>query len=327
MKSKILFLLKNSPDYVSGEYISSKLDITRSAVWKHIKALKNDGYIIEGVSKKGYKLISSPSCISSHEIKSNLKTKNLAHSICYLDNVDSTNKHAKQLAINGAKDGTLVISKTQFGGKGRFERNWVSPEGGIWASLILRPNIEPFNAPRLTLIAAAAITKTLNNFNLDIKIKWPNDLLINCKKFCGILTEMSCDLDGIKYIILGFGINVNISGNMFPKDVTSKATSLYIESGENINISKLLCDILYTFEEMYNKFIDNNDISDTIDLFRSKSMLIGKDIQVSSRLGSFTYTCVDISDNGELLVRDSENNIIELSSGEVSLNKNYQKNS
>ncbi len=323
MKEEILNLLKSNKSYISGEEISKLIGITRSSVWKYINMLKKDGYIIDGVSNKGYKLIFEADLISLNEIKSNLTTNFMGKELHYFKEVASTNSTAKDLAIKDAPNGTLVISEIQTSGKGRLGRVWTSPKGGIWASLILRPDIEPINCPKITLIAAAAEALTLESYNLKPEIKWPNDLLLKNKKFSGILTEMSCDMDRVNYIILGFGINVNLSKEDIPNDLLDKATSLSIECGYNLNRTELLCNYLQNFETLYNEFIFNNSINKTIDICRKNSMLIGKKIIITSRDTDENVFCIDIATSGELLVRDSLGKERLIFSGEASLSKNY----
>ena len=323
MKEEILNLLKSNKNYISGEEISKLIGITRSSVWKYINMLKKDGYIIDGVSNKGYKLISEADLISLNEIKSNLTTNFIGKELHYFKEVASTNSTAKDLAIKDAPNGTLVISEIQTSGKGRLGRVWTSPKGGIWASLILRPDIEPINCPKITLIAAAAEALTLESYNLKPEIKWPNDLLLKNKKFSGILTEMSCDMDRVNYIILGFGINVNLSKEDIPNDLLDKATSLSIECGYNLNRTELLCNYLQNFETLYNEFIFNNSIDKTIDICRKNSMLIGKKIIITSRDKDENVFCIDIAPSGELLVKDSLGKERLIFSGEASLSKNY----
>ncbi|MBU3107621.1 biotin--[acetyl-CoA-carboxylase] ligase [Clostridium gasigenes] len=323
MKEEILNLLKSNNNYISGEEISKLIGITRSSVWKYINMLKKDGYIIDGVSNKGYKLIFEADLISLNEIKSNLTTNFMGKELHYFKEVSSTNSTAKDLAIKDAPNGTLVISEIQTSGKGRLGRVWTSPKGGIWASLILRPDIEPINCPKITLIAAAAEAITLESYNLKPEIKWPNDLLLKNKKFSGILTEMSCDMDRVNYIILGFGINVNLSKEDIPNDLLDKATSLSIECGCNLNRTELLCNYLQNFETLYNEFIFNNSIDKTIDICRKNSMLIGKKIIITSRDKDENVFCIDIATSGELLVRDFLGKERLIFSGEASLSKNY----
>ena len=181
MKEKILKLLSESDDYISGEKISQTLGVTRASVWKHIKTLKEDGYEIDGISKKGYKLISTPDIISIFEINKYLKTNFIAKNIKYYKSLQSTNLTAKENA-SSLNDGSVIISEIQEGGVGRFKRAWTSPAGGIWFSIILKPNIEPYLASKITIICAAALIKTLNSMNINAFIKWPNDIYVNGKK-------------------------------------------------------------------------------------------------------------------------------------------------
>lgn len=323
MKEKVLNLLKSNENYISGEEISKLLGITRSSIWKYINILKKEGYIIDGITNKGYKLISEPDLISLNNLKSNLNTSFIGKEINYFKELESTNSTAKDLAIKNANNGTLVISEIQTMGKGRLGRIWSSPKGGIWASLILRPNIEPIHAPKITLIAAAAEALTLESYNIKPEIKWPNDLLLNKKKFSGILTEMSCDMDRVNYIILGFGINVNLSTEDISSDLKDKATSLFIEHGSSFNRTELLCKYLYNFETLYNELLLENSISKTIDICRKNSMIIGKEIIITRSGKDETVFCLNISNSGELLVKDFLGNETLIFSGEVSLSKNY----
>lgn len=323
MKEKILNLLKSNKDYISGEEISKLLGVTRSSVWKYINMLKKDNYIIDGISNKGYKLISEPDLISINELKLKLATNFIGKEIHYFKELPSTNSTAKNLATKDALNGTLVLSEIQNLGKGRLGRTWNSPQGGIWASLILRPNIEPIHGPKITLIAAAAEILTLESYNLKAEIKWPNDLLLNNKKISGILTEMSCDMDRINYIILGFGMNINISKENIPDYLKAKATSLSIECGYKFNRTEFLSKYLQNFETLYSELIYNNSISKTIDICRRSSMLIGKEIIITTRDKDETVLCIDIAPSGELLVKDFLGNEKLIFSGEVSLSKNY----
>lgn len=324
MKEKIIKLLKNNSSYISGQDISNELGITRASVWKYINALKKEGYIIEGISNKGYKLHDSSDILTPIEITSKLETITLGRKIQYFQKVTSTNIIAKDLANNKEIDGTLIISEIQTEGKGRLNRNWSSPKGGIWASLILRPNLEPIHAPKITLIAAAALTLTLKKYNLDVKIKWPNDLLLNKKKFCGILTEMNCDMDRINYIILGFGINVNVKKCDIPKEILHKTTSLLIYSGITFDRCNILCEFLKSFELLYNELLETSEIKTTLNICRKNSLIIGKNVILSSRTGDEKVTCIDITDTGALIVIDENHNERVVLSGDVSLTANYQ---
>ncbi|WP_244834884.1 biotin--[acetyl-CoA-carboxylase] ligase [Clostridium sp. BJN0001] len=318
MEEKILEKLKTADNYISGEALSSLLNITRSAVWKHIKSLKNKGYKIEGISNRGYKLLSCPDILSSNELSPLLKTKTLGRNIIHFDDIDSTNTEAKKLAQNNAPSGSIVISETQNSGSGRFKRVWTSPKGGIWFTLILRPEIVPQQAPKITQIAAAAMNKTLNEKNIDTKIKWPNDIILNNKKICGILCEMKCDMDIIHYMIVGIGLNVNISRESFDDDLFKTASSLMIEKKKTFSRAEILASFLKNFEDMYDSFVEKNDLTETINICRENSNTFGRKAKLITLNNEEIVTCIGISDSLNLIVKDSSGTEREILSGEIS---------
>jgi birA, biotin-[acetyl-CoA-carboxylase] ligase region len=320
MEDKILTELKNAEDYISGEALSSILNVSRAAIWKHIKNLKAKGYIIEGVSNKGYKLISSPDLIDKNELLSLLKTSVIGKNIIYFNDINSTNLKGKELAQNDIGDGSLIISEKQTLGNGRFNRKWISPRGGLWFSLVLRPNLPPTEAPKITQIAAASVYKTLSDFNIETTIKWPNDIHIHDKKLCGILAEMKCDMDQVHYLILGIGINVNIDQNDFDESVKSIATSLKIEFNEQFNRNKILAAFLNHFENLYNKFLNDLDLSETISICRNHSNIFGKKAKLITYNKEEIVTCISLSDDGDLIVKDSLGNEKAVLTGEISFN-------
>jgi len=224
----LLYLKERKGDWVSGEALSNKIAVSRSAVWKHICKLREEGYVIESSPKKGYLLRKAPDLLFPNEIREGLDTKVFGkRDIVYFTETDSTNTRAKDLAARGAPEGTLVISERQTKGRGRKGRSWFSPsQGGIYTSLILRPSISPSEAPKITLLSAVVVAETLRSLTgLSAIIKWPNDILINGKKIAGILTEMSTEMDAIDYIVVGLGLNVNTPD--FPDDIREKATSIF----------------------------------------------------------------------------------------------------
>lgn len=320
MEDKILTELKNAEDYVSGEALSSSLNVSRAAIWKHIKNLKSKGYLIEGVSNKGYKLVSSPDLINKSELLSLIKTSILGKNIIYFNDIDSTNIKGKELAQKDIEDGSLIIAERQTLGNGRFNRKWVSPSGGLWFSLVLRPNIPPTEAPKITQIAAASIYKTLIDLNINSTIKWPNDILVNDKKLCGILAEMKCDMDQVHYLILGIGINVNIDENAFDESVKSIATSLKIQFNKQFNRNKILANFLDHFETLYSKFLTDLDLSETISICRDHSNIFGKKAKLITYNKEEIVTCISLSDSGDLIVKDSLGNEKAVLTGEISFN-------
>lgn len=231
MKEKILRLLRENDDYISGQVICESLGVSRTAVWKVIKQLKNEGYAIDSVSNKGYKLTESPDVMSEAEISSRLDTEFLGKKLYYFETIDSTNEYLKHLPEEETVHGTVCVGDHQSAGKGRLGRTWISPRGSsIYISYLLKPDIEPAKASMLTIVAALSVAKAINIVTgLDTSIKWPNDIVVNSKKVCGILTEMTADMDRIERVIIGIGINVNMES--FDDSIKDMATSLRIESG------------------------------------------------------------------------------------------------
>ena len=318
MKNKILKHLKENNDFISGQKLSEEFGMTRTAIWKYINALKKDGYEIESISRRGYKLKSSPDLLSEIEIRKYLKTQYIGKEIINLPVIDSTNSYAKLVAFS-KEEGTIITAEQQISGKGRLGRNWSSPEStGIYMSIILKPNLDPTKVSKLTLIGAAAVCKGLKDIGLDSQIKWPNDIVINGKKVCGILTEMNCELNMINYIIMGIGINVNLEVDDIPMDLKEKATSLKIVKGETVDRKELLGLILNYFERLYDDFKDKEDLTETITICKENSALLGKEIQIiqngSVRIGN----AIDINKDGELVVRFDEG-LETIISGEVSI--------
>ncbi|OFI01495.1 bifunctional ligase/repressor BirA [Clostridium acetireducens DSM 10703] len=320
MKNKIIKLLKeNKNNFISGQDISNKLGVSRTAIWKGINQLKEEGYEIESVSRKGYKLIQIPDILNYEEIKEYLNTKYIGRNINYFETIDSTNIKAKELALQGEKEGTVIISEEQTLGKGRLGRGWASPKyKGIWMSLILKPNIDIMKAPKITQIGAAAIVKALREMNIKSFVKWPNDIVLNNKKICGILTEMSGELNRISYVIMGIGINVNINKEDFSEEIRAVATSLKEEVGHKISRKELVGKVLNNFEYLYYKFVNEENFKETIDICKSHSALIGKQIKVINNKSTKIAKAVDLNDEGELVVQYENGDMEYLVSGEVS---------
>jgi len=325
MKGKILKLLKASGDnFVSGQKISEDLGVSRAAIWKNINLIKEDGYEIEAISRRGYRIISSPDILTFEEIKDFLNTEYIGRNIIYYDSIGSTNSKAKELAENDQEHGTVIISEEQTAGRGRLGRNWVSPKyKGIWMSIILRPNIMTRNVSQVTLLGAAAVQKAIMKMGIKTSIKWPNDIVLNNKKVCGILTEMSGEIDHINYIIMGIGVNVNLEKEDFHCDLKDVATSIKIESGKYMDRKLLLANILNIFEELYMDFVDNDNIKETIKICRNNSMLLGKEVKLINRGKVTIAKAIDISDQGELVVENSHGVLEHIVSGEVSVRGIY----
>lgn len=322
MRDKILkVLVDNRDEFLSGEAISSYLGITRSAVWKHIKSLQQDGFEIESRPGLGYRLLALPEELDQISLNEIMKTQIMGKSIELHQVIDSTNNRARELALEGADEGTLIIAETQLEGRGRLSRSWISPRGkGIWMSLILKPDLSPDQAPHITAIAAVAIRKALNRATgLDIGIKWPNDIIIDGKKVCGILTEMHADIDRIYYVVVGIGINVNMTQEDFPVELSSTATSLRIALGRNLDRRQLIALIMEEIEEIYYTYLENRDFKQILDLCRQYSVTLNRPVKVIGRDTSFEGFAVDFDEDGSLLVKKDDGNIIKVMSGDVSV--------
>jgi BirA family biotin operon repressor/biotin-[acetyl-CoA-carboxylase] ligase len=318
-------ILKDSgSDFISGEKISEELGVSRAAIWKYINAIKEDGYEIEAISRKGYRIISVPDILTFEEIKGFLNTQQIGKNIIYCDSIGSTNSKAKELAEAGEEHGTVVISEEQTSGRGRLGRNWVSPKyKGIWMSIILRPNIITENISQVTLLGAAAVQQAIMEMGIKTGIKWPNDIVLNSKKVCGILTEMSGEIDHINYLVMGIGINVNLEDEDVPLELKDMATSLKLQSGIYVDRKLLLAKVLNIFEKLYNDFVQSGNIKEIIEICRKNSILIGKEIQLIHRGKVATVKALDISDDGELVIENSEGILEYIVSGEVSIRGVY----
>ncbi|MBN1354520.1 MAG: biotin--[acetyl-CoA-carboxylase] ligase [Candidatus Omnitrophica bacterium] len=317
---KILELFKKEKDsYLSGEEISHLLGISRQALWKHIEKLRDAGYVIEAVPHLGYKLRHVPDKMFVSEIKWNLNTKILGRDIRYYETVGSTNNVAYELAAEGAREGTLVIANEQTKGKGRLGRSWVSPEeGGVYLSLILRPDILPNEVPKITLVAAVSAVKAIRQFTgLEALVKWPNDILISDRKAGGILTELKGELDKVNFVVLGMGINVNTPRELLPKS----ATSIKAESKSSAELSRveLVKIFLKTLEDEYAGF-SKNGFPPVREALKSYSCTLGRQVSVTkSGKERFCGKAVDIDKNGGLVVELADGQEETFLSGDVTL--------
>ncbi|WP_250278818.1 biotin--[acetyl-CoA-carboxylase] ligase [[Clostridium] colinum] len=318
MTEKILDILKNSSDFISGEKIARSLNISRAGVWKNISKLKNMGYNIISVTNKGYLLVKDSSLFNKMEIEKEINTYVLGKNIYFFDEITSTNEYAKKLADDKVEEGALVVANCQTNGKGRLDRNWVSNKGeGIFLSLILRPNIELFSIVQITLLAGICICNAIKKVtNLDAKIKWPNDIIINNKKVCGILTEVTAQVDNVSYIILGIGINVN--NKKFSDELENKATSIFLETGKNVERQKLIAMLLKEFENKYFIYKKEKDFSIFLEEYKSLCINLDKQAKVIYNGQEILGKVLDISNLGEIIF-ETDNNILKIVSGEVSL--------
>lgn len=319
-RNKLIELLaKNVNTFISGQILSEQLNVSRNTIWKHMNQLKKDGYEIEGVANKGYKIISFPNKISENTIKWGLHTNWLGKKIIHRESLDTTQKLAHQLALEGAKHGTVVIADEQTDGKGRVNRYFHSKkEKGIWMSLILRPNILPYMAPQLTLLTATVLADVISE-ETEIKpqIKWPNDVLINEKKISGILTEMQAEQDKVVYVIVGIGINVNHKKNELYKDTRNEITSLNIETNQEWDLNKLTQKLLRKFELKYDQYMQNGFANVKTD-WESYGFKLNEPLFISSGNHQFSATFIGIAEDGALLAKKNNGEIERIYAGEIS---------
>ncbi len=321
MRSRILELLRKAGEaYMSGEEIAGKLGVSRTAVWKHVKELREAGYKIKSRSRSGYTLEETPDCLLPGEIKNGLRTRFVGKDIVFFEEVDSTNRVAKQLAQKGAAAGAVVVAEAQGKGRGRLERPYFSPAGkGIWFSVILRPHILPQEAPKCTLLAAVAVAMAMKRFGLKAEIKWPNDILHEGKKLTGILTEMSAELDRVNYIVIGTGVNVNMEEKDFPEELRGKATSLAIMKGEKLPRVAFFQAVLEALDELCT-VLEEEGFAPIVARWREYAVTLGQDVHVIgvTGRGSFDGRAVDIDEEGALLVETADG-VRRVLAGDVSI--------
>lgn len=322
MKDRILMiLLQNRGSFISGEKISRELGVSRAAVWKAIGQLREEGFEVDSVSNRGYRLTEMPDRLNAAILRHFLHTRRLGREIELHDAIGSTNTRAKELAQGGAVHGTLVAAEEQQTGRGRLGRFWHSPSGaGIWMSLILRPAFPPRFAPRVTALAGLALLRAINTITgLKAAIKWPNDIIIHSKKACGILTEMQAEPDLIEYVIAGIGMNVNIPRHRFPKELRESATSLSIESGQPVNRCRLMAAVLDELEMLFDEYEGSLNFSGIIQEYKENCVTLGRPVRVTSAAGEWEGTAIDLTDDCELILELADGTRRTVLSGDVSV--------
>lgn len=318
-KDQILVHLKGAQGkWVSGEILSRRLKRTRAAIWKHVCRLREIGYVIDSSPRKGYFLRSMADSLLPGEIRSCLGTRCLGRQIESRLEVASTNRIAKQLALADAPEGTLVIAETQTEGRGRKGRTWFSPPGGgIYLSLILRPDLHPVEAAKMTLLTGVALTETLLGLIPDgVSIKWPNDILVGGRKIAGILTEVGTEIDAVDYMVIGIGLNVGIAREEFPAELKRRATSVFSETGISTRRVEILCDFLSRLEDWYLG-ISQTGFLPVIRRWRELTDTIGRPVRVPRPDRPMEGTVAGIDDDGVLLLEGPDGSVRRILSGEV----------
>lgn len=321
-------MLREADGYLSGQELCERLRVSRTAVWKVMGQLKEEGYEIEAVQKKGYYLKKAPDVMTAAEVGSLLTTQVMGRTCVCCEETDSTNTRASQLAEDGSPHGTLVCAEKQTLGKGRRGRSWDSPPGeAVYMSLLLRPSIKPANASMLTLVMGLAVAEACNELlaelpgeNARVCLKWPNDLVLEGRKITGILTEMSTEVDFIHYVVIGVGINVNTGS--FSEELGS-AGSLYLATGRTFSRAKLIARCMEAFERHYEVFLETEDLSGLRESYEQLLVNAGREVRVLAPGNEYTGTALGIDDRGELLVRRKDGTVETVYAGEVSVRGVY----
>ena len=314
MKNKIIAILKSSTRPCSGEDISRQLKISRAGIWKNIQELRKEGYNIEAASSVGYRLLTPPDKLLAREIQYGLETKYLGKDVVHYDSIESTMDAAFRLGMDGAEEGTLVCAEEQTKGKGRLGRLWLSPKSkGIYMSLILRPPLASTEISKLTLLSAVATCEAIKKVSgVQAAIKWPNDLLVNDKKIAGILTEMSAEMDKVRFIVIGIGINVNTDHNQ----LLDTATSIKEEARTRISRVKLVQEILLSFEYWYDS-LKADGFTPAITRWKQLSGTLGRRVRIVEANIEIEGEAVDLDEYGGLIIRNDQGDTIKRMTGDI----------
>lgn len=312
-------LAAHQGEYISGQELAARLNISRVAVWKHIEALKEQGYDIAAVSGRGYQLASRGGVIQPEAVRARLVSTLVGSEIIYLPRVDSTNEALKRKRKEQElPEGTVLIAGIQEKGKGRMGRHWESPPGGLWFSFLLQPGIPLEQVALLSLVFALAVARVLDAYlPSGAMIKWPNDIYTENKKLTGILLEASGELDRPEYLIVGIGINTNIAREDFPLELGQVCTSILEQGGTVVSHNELLAGILKSVDEYYLRFMREGFLA-ILPEFKEKCFHLGKQVELMQGSRKVSGINVDINDRGHLLI-DSAGEIIEITTGDVNL--------
>ena len=321
--AKILSALRANPDGVSGAQLADQLAISRAAVWARMDELRKVGYDIEASPHFGYKLVSAPDALHADDLLARLgKTKVIGRDIQVFEQTTSTNDVVEKLARDGVREGAVVFAESQTKGRGRLGRKWSSPtHKGLWFSVLLRPNLHPQEATQLTVISATALRRAIKTVaGLSADIKWPNDLLLGGKKVAGILTEMSAEVDRVRHIIIGIGLDVNQDADEFPPELNRIATSLKIEAREALSRAELATEILRELDADYAR-IGAGKFPEVADEWEAACVTIGRNVTVHIGDRKFRGRAESLDDDGALLVRTEHGHLERITGGDVILEK------
>jgi len=311
--------------HVSGHDLAEELGISRNAVWKHIEALRERGYVIESTHARGYRLAAAPDALTTQAVGDRLATRWLGRRLVCHDVTGSTNDDACALARQGADEGTVVLADAQTKGRGRLGRDWVSrPALNLYASIILRPVVAPADAPQLSLVAGVAVAQALEAAGAPAGIKWPNDVLIDGRKVCGVLTEIEAEADMVGFVVVGIGVNLNSERDDFPADLHDKAVSVRMALGRTVERARFAATLFGCFESAYDRWRDGGFAPLRSDWER-RSVLIGRPVQVAGAGAQTSGTCIGIDTDGALLLKGEDEQVRRVIAGDVTLIGGYDR--
>ena len=303
---KVLEILERTDGPLSGETISNELRITRSAVWKHINELRMMGYDISSSQKEGYRLTRTSSKLLPYEIHKKLRTQFVGKKMRYLENTPSTIWVGKQICDEGDVEkmhGMVIIAEEQTGGIGRMGRAWISPSGGIWITVVLKPHIPIDHVFMITMAGSVAVARAIRKeFDLGALIKWPNDIFIGNKKVAGLILELAAEADNVHYCLLGIGIDVNVPLDQFTPALQKEITSISAEVGHEVDRASFLARILKEFESHY-LLIESGEYDTIIREWKSLSCTLDRRVEIRTLKNSFEGEAVDIDEFGALIIR------------------------
>jgi BirA family biotin operon repressor/biotin-[acetyl-CoA-carboxylase] ligase len=321
--AKILSALRAHPDGISGAQLAEQLQISRAAIWARIEDLRQVGFDIEASPHFGYKIIGEPDALIAADLLARLgKTKVVGRDIQVFERTTSTNDVVEKLARDGVKEGAVVFAEAQTKGRGRLGRVWQSPtRRGLWFSVLLRPDLRPQETTQLTVISATALRRAIKNVaGLSAEIKWPNDVLLGGKKIAGILTEMSAEVDRVRHVIIGIGVDVNQDANEFAGEVRQTATSLKLAADEEICRAELAAEILRELDADYAR-VRAGKFPEIADEWEAACVTIGKNVTVHVGERKFRGRAESLDDDGALLVRTEHGHLERIIGGDVTLEK------
>ncbi|WGU95512.1 biotin--[acetyl-CoA-carboxylase] ligase [Paenibacillus dendritiformis] len=319
MNEKLLDWFREHPDqYISGEELSRRLQITRTAVWKQINVLRAKGYAFDAVPKLGYRLVTQPTRLDEAALLSKLAPGTFGNRLRILEKTESTQNEAAAWAKEGVPEGAVVLAEEQTGGRGRQGHVWHSPAGkGVWMSIILRPRIPLPYTPHLTLLGAVAMFRAMKKLtSAPLGIKWPNDILADGKKVAGILLESAAEDERLLYVIAGIGISVNLDSADFPEELQERATSLKIVTGQEVDRASLVAACLQELEQLYRLY-EEEGFGPIRTLWEAQSITLGRQMTIDTPQGPLQGVAVGLDQSGALLLKDKTGTVQKVFSGDV----------